>query len=138
MYSKILIPVDLAHAGRLDKALGTAAALAKAFGANVVYAGVTSTVPGGVAHNPAEFAQRLSAFAAEQATAHGIATASHPEAIPDPAVDLDRALLKSVKATGADLVVIGSHIPNIADHVWPSHGGWLATHAAVSVFIVRD
>ena len=55
----------------------------------------------------------------------------------DPAVDLDDALVKAVHETKSDLVVMATHIPNVADHVWPSNGGRLATHTDASVFLVR-
>ena len=45
--------------------------------------------------------------------------------------------VEAVHETGADLVVMASHIPGIADAIWPSHGGRLASHADVSVFVVR-
>ena len=37
-----------------------------------------------------------------------------------------------------DLVVMATHLPNVADYVWASHGGHLATHSKASVFLVRD
>ena len=55
----------------------------------------------------------------------------------DPSSDVDDILLKAVKDTGADLVVMASHVPNIMDYVWPSNGGKLATHTDASVFLVR-
>ena len=39
--------------------------------------------------------------------------------------------------TLADLVVMASHIPNVADHFWPSNGGSIASRADVSVMLVR-
>ena len=55
----------------------------------------------------------------------------------DPTTDLDDVLLKAVKDTGADIVVMQSHMPNILDYVWPSNGGKIAEHAKTSVFVVR-
>lgn len=78
MFSKILVPVDLAHAGRLDRALAVAAA-----------------------------------------------------------EEINRLILKAVADTGADLVVMASHSPRMIDWLLPSHGGHVAEHAAVSIFVVR-
>lgn len=50
---------------------------------------------------------------------------------------MDDILLKAVKDTGADLVVMASHVPNIMDYVWPSNGGKIAEHAECSVMVVR-
>jgi len=138
MYRKILIPVDLAHVGRLQKALTTAADLGRHYKIPVCYCGVTTQTPSSLAHTPAEFGEKLAAFAEGQAADHGIETTSHPVASHDPTIDLDATLMKVIKETGADLVVMASHVPNITDYIWPSNGGTIATHSSASVFVVRE
>lgn len=137
MYRRIMVPVDMAHPDQLEKALKTAADLARHYGATVTYVGVTTETPGPVAHNPAEFAAKLAKFAARQAEAWGLAAEHHAIASHDPAVDLNATLLKAAKATGADLIVMASHRPDIADWFWASHGGGVAADAPISVFLVR-
>ncbi|QDC10119.1 universal stress protein [Oceanicola sp. D3] len=137
MYAKIMVPVDLAHKDRMAKAIDTACALASLWGAELVFVGVAGNVPGSVAHNPQEFSDKLAAFADEQAAAHGIVATAHAAISHDPAVDLDPTLLKAVEDTGADLVVMASHIPKLTDYVWPSNGGTVATRASASVLVVR-
>ena len=138
MFKKIMVPVDLGHAAKLSKALSCAGQLASQFGAEIVYVGVTTPSPGSVAHTPEEYSGKLDAFAAEQAKSYGITATGHMVVSHDPSVDLDPALLKAVDETGADLVVIASHVPNLTDYIWPSNGGSIASHAKVSVFVVRD
>ena len=137
MYRRILVPVDLEHLDQLEKALNTAADLAKHYETPVTYVGVTTETPSSVAHTPEEFASKLAAFAARQGEAHGLSADSKAAATPDPSTDLDKALLKSAEETGADLIVMASHKPNIADWFWASHGGDVAKNAGVSVFLVR-
>lgn len=137
MYKKIMVPVDLAHAEKLARALDTAANLSRLYHAPVTYVGVTASTPGPLGHNPAEYDQKLAAFAAQQAEAHGIQTGNVTVVSHDPAVDLDDALVRTVHETGSDLMVMATHIPNVVDHVWPSNGGKLATHTDASVFLVR-
>lgn len=137
MYKKIMVPVDLAHADKLALALDTAANLAKLYQIPVVYVGVIAAVPGPLGHNPEEYGAKLKAFADDQGVRHGIATDCKPVVSHDPAVDLDDALVKTVHETGSNLVVMATHIPNVADHFWPSNGGRLATHTDASVFLVR-
>ena len=137
MYKKIMVPVDLAHAERLKKALGTAADLSRHYGIPVCYVGVAPNTPGPIAHNLAEFAQKLEAFGAEQVAAHGHEATTKAYASHDPTTDLDDTLLKAVEQTGSDLVVMASHIPDIVDYVWPSNGGKIASHSDASVFVVR-
>jgi nucleotide-binding universal stress UspA family protein len=137
MYKKIMVPVDLAHVEKLAPALDTAANLSKLYDAPVTYVGVTSSAPGPLGHNPAEYAQKLADFVADQANTRGIKTDGMPMVSHDPAAELDDALITAVKESGCDLVVMATHIPNVVDHFWPSNGGRLATHTNASVFLVR-
>ncbi len=137
MYSNIMVPVDLAHVERLAKALDTAADLARHYGASVCYVGVTTSAPGEAAHNPAEFEARLEALGAAQAERHGAAVSTRTIVSNDPAIDLDDKLIGAVQETGADLVVMASHMPGLMEHVFASNAGYVASHAAVSVFVVR-
>ena len=138
MFKKIMTPVDLAHQGDLKKALQCTADLAKHYGAEVVYVGVTAPTPGPTAHTPHEFAERLQAFVSDQAEEHGIKAGADTVISHDPTTDVDDALLKAVKETGADLVVMASHVPNVLDYIWPSNGGKMAEHADCSVMVVRS
>ena len=138
MFSRIMVPVDLSHVPRLHKALEVAGRYASAFDVPVTYVGVTAATPGTQGHNPKEFESRLQAFGAEQAEAHGIQADVHMAVSHDPTVDVDDALMKAVSDTGSDLVVMASHVPGLADYVWPSNGGKLAAHSSASVFVVRD
>jgi nucleotide-binding universal stress UspA family protein len=137
VFKKIMTPVDLAHLSHLEKALRCTADLAKHYDANVVYVGVTAPTPSATAHNPTEYAEKLNAFAAAQADEHGISASSDPVISHDPTIDVDDALLKATHDTGADLVVMASHLPSVFDYIWPSNGGKIAEHANCSVFVVR-
>lgn len=137
MFHKIMVPVDLAHLGALDRALEIAGTLAKSSEATVCYVGVTAETPTALAHNPAEYGEKLAGFAADQAARHGIDTESLAKASHDPAIDMNGTLLRAIDETGADLVVMQSHVPTLADHLWPSHGGLVASRAKVSVLVVR-
>ncbi|MCF3972322.1 universal stress protein [Paracoccus salsus] len=137
MFKKILVPVDLGHLDRLQKALAVAAAEAGHHAASVVYMGVTEETPGAVAHNPKEYEAKLADFAAEQAKAHGITAEGLAVVSTDPAAEINKLILKAVKDTGADLVVMASHPPRMLDWILPSHGGHVAEHAEISVFVIR-
>ncbi|MCC5986848.1 MAG: universal stress protein [Pararhodobacter sp.] len=137
MYRKIAVPVDLFHADQITRALDVAADLAGHYGASLHFIGVTAETPTAVAHNPAEFAQKLEAFAAEQGKRHGVAVSGTARTSTDPAVDVDKVLLRAIADCGADLVVMASHVPGISDYLWGSHGGHIAAHAEISVFVVR-
>ncbi len=138
MFSKIMVPVDLAHADKLGRALDVAAQLARNSGGEVVYVGVTTGTPTSVAHSPEEYRQKLEAFAAAQSEAAGHPATAHMVLSHDPAVDLDRQLEKAAEQTGADLVVMATHVPGAFDAFGPNHGGALARHSKISVFLVRE
>ena len=137
MYSGILVPVDLAHVERLEKALATAADLSRHYCAPVCYVGVTAPVAGPVAHNPEEYAQKLEQFGRAEASRRGIDASARAYTGHDPAVDLDDVLMRAIRETQSDLVVMASHLPGLAEHIFASNAGYLASHASVSVFVVR-
>ncbi|MGR3759201.1 universal stress protein [Roseobacteraceae bacterium NS-SX3] len=132
-----MVPVDLAHASRLDRALQAAADLAHQNQAEIVYVGVTSPQPSSIAHNPQEFARKLDAFAADMAGKHSVRTSGHACVSHDPSIDLDGTLLKAAKDVGADLIVMASHVPGIGDYLFHAHGGRVAEKADISVMVVR-
>ena len=137
MFTKIMVPVDLEHAGQVSKSISAAAGLSKLHGAPVCFVGVGLAAPTAISHNPAEYKEKLAAFAAEQAGEHGIDVESQAFFGHDPVTDVDDVLLTAVKETGADLVVMATHMPTLTDYIWPSNGGKVAAHADVSVFLVR-
>ncbi|MFP7572083.1 universal stress protein [Marivita sp. S2033] len=137
MFKRIMVPVDLAHKNKLDRALECAADLAKRYDAMILYVGVTASTPGAVAHTPKEFGAKMDAFAAEQAEKYGVSAEAVTLVSHDPSVDLDPTLLKAIEDNNADLVVMASHIPNVADYIWPSNGGTIAKKADVSVMVIR-
>jgi nucleotide-binding universal stress UspA family protein len=137
MFNKIMVPVDLKHSDQISKALAVAADLAQHYGAEVHLVGVTQSGPTEVAHNPKEYAERLATFAADQSNIYGCAFRAHTEVSHDPAIDLDRVLQKSADSIGADLIVMASHVPGFAEHVFASNAGYLASHARMSVMVVR-
>lgn len=137
MFKHIMVPVDLAHADKLDRALDVAGLLGRTMEAQVTYVGVTAGTPTKLAHNPEEYAEKLSKFVADQGRSYGIDAHAKACTSHDPTVDLNDTLLKAADELAVDCIVVASHIPNIADHLWPSHGGTVARRAKASVFIIR-
>ena len=138
MYKRIMVPVDLAHTDRLEKALASAADLSKHYDIPVSYVAVTATAPGPIAHTPEEFHQKLKGFAADQAKKYGLRdTDAKTITSHDPAVDLHEKLIDAGKELGADLIVMASHVPGVAEHLFESNAGKVALHAEESVFVIR-
>ena len=137
MFNRIMVPVDLAHAASLEKAIKVAVDLAKLHDARIFLVGVTDTAPGAVAHDPAEYQQKLEQFTANCCDRHGYAMTAKVVICNDPAAELDEALEAYGKEIDVDLVVMASHLPGFMDHLFHSRAGHLATHTDISVFIVR-
>jgi nucleotide-binding universal stress UspA family protein len=137
VYSKVMVPVDLAHVDRLTKAIDLATDFAKRYAIPVCFVGITPSTPTPVAHTPKEFARSLEDFAQAQGDKHGLTATSAAYISDDPAVDLDQTLMQAIEDQGADLVVMASHIPGLPEHIFHSNVGHLAAHAKVSVFVVR-
>lgn len=137
MFKKIMVPVDLAHTDALDKALTVAADLSRHYNAPIAYVGVTGTAPSEAAGSDVEYKVKLAAFAADQASKRGIQASADTVVSHDPAAELHSILLKEYNNIGADLVVMASHMPGVLDHIFSSNAGHLASHADVSVVVVR-
>ncbi|MEL6774794.1 MAG: universal stress protein [Pseudomonadota bacterium] len=137
MFTRILVPIDLAHLEALSKATHAASVLANAAGARLVFLGVTPSVPTAIAASPQEFEAKLQAFAREQSTAHGVPAQAKVIVTGDPTTDVDRRIITAAEEVGADLVVMQTHMPAAADFLWQSRGEYVATHAPFSVMLVR-
>tara|TARA_R110002167_G_scaffold59816_5_gene169497 strand:- start:422 stop:835 length:414 start_codon:yes stop_codon:yes gene_type:complete len=137
MYKKMMVPIDLAHADLLGKALATATDLARHYDIPVCFVGVTAETPTALAHTPNEYAQKLQGYVDGLAETRGLAVSTVALPSHDPAIDLDSKLVRAAEDIGADLIVMASHVPGIPEHFFSSHAGAVASHAGVSVFVVR-
>ncbi|MEM6933951.1 MAG: universal stress protein [Pseudomonadota bacterium] len=137
MYKHVMVPIDLRATEALEKALTAAGQIAKLTGAEVTYVGIAGGAPSSTAHNPAEFREKLEAFAEEQAGTFGITARSHAVISHDPEVEIGSSLVEAAEKMGVDLVVMASHIPGWVEHIFHSNAGYVACHAKCSVFVVR-
>ncbi|MEL7151061.1 MAG: universal stress protein [Pseudomonadota bacterium] len=137
MFKTLMIPVDLRHTAQLERALGVAAGLSTHYGADAHIVSVTQSGPTEVANTPEAFAEKLATFAADQSNVHGCSFRAHTKISHDPAIDLDTVLQDAAESIGADLIVMASHVPGFADHFFASNAGYLASHASISVLVVR-
>lgn len=137
MFAKILVPIDFGHLNDLSHALVVATQMAKSYNAEVIYAGVYGNVPTDAVPPSQEYPAELKAFSDKQASDNGITTTSVPLFSHDPQAELASALLSAAADAGADVIVMASHIPGWAEHIFHSNAGYIASHAPISVFVVR-
>ena len=137
MYKNIMVPVDLEHLDQVRKAIAVGVDLAKHYGAGITLVSVTTSAPSAVAHNPEEFQSKLEEFASGLSGEHGTEIASKAVLSHDPTIDIDDTLQNAASQLNADLVVMASHVPGFMDYVFASRAGYLASHADMSVLVVR-
>jgi nucleotide-binding universal stress UspA family protein len=138
MHFRILVPVDLNNVDKLTKALDIAARTAKENDATVVYVGVVDAVPTTSARTEGErMKEALDIFAADQAKAYGIKTADQIALRHDLHLHVGSGIISSAKDADCNLIIMASHIPGIKDHIFSSNAGYVATHAPISVYVVR-
>lgn len=138
MFNHILVPVDLAEKGTVLRAIAVASDQARLYSAQLTLVSVTGGLQAKVSHSSETYARLLAEFAAEKAEEHGVRMESRVYDVPDPSVEVDRKLLEAIGDLGVDLVVMASHQPGWVEYLVNSHGGRLAAHAPVSVFLVRE
>lgn len=137
MFSRIMIPVDLAEKEKLGRAIEVGADLARHYGAKITLISVCGGLQAKVSHSPERYAELLAAFAEAISSEHGVEIDSRVYSVPDPSVEVDSKLLQAIEDTGADLIVMATHQPGWVEYIVNSHGGRLAAHAPISVFVVR-
>jgi nucleotide-binding universal stress UspA family protein len=138
MSERILVPVDLAHVDKLTTALGIAAGLARQSGASVVFLGVVEAVPTTSSKTEGDKqAALLQDFARAQSKAHGIDATAHTTLRGDFHLTVGRDIIAAAEQTGCDLIVMASHVPGLKEHVLSSNAGYVASHAPMSVYVIR-
>ena len=141
MYTKILLPIDLNDTTTGRKALATAAALAKTFGAELH---VLSVVPSfGMSIVGGFFPEGFEEKALEKARAE-LGTFMDGEL--DPAIDatghvahgsIYEEILHAARKLGCDLIVVGAHRPELKDYLLGPNAARVVRHAPQSVLVIR-
>ena len=138
MYSRILVPVDLNNADKLSKALSLAGRTAQADSAEVLYVDVVDAVPTMSARTEGDRMEvRLKDFVAAQAKQYDIKANDHVALRGDLHLNVGADIIKAAKEADCDLIVMASHMPGLKDHIFSSNAGYVASHAPMTVYVVR-
>jgi nucleotide-binding universal stress UspA family protein len=142
MYANILCPVDLSDEHSWEKALPTALELAKTFGATLH---VMTVVPsfglpivgqffpeGFEARMRAEAGKHLEEFCTARLPADLAATRIVAEG------KIYQEILRAAGSIKADLIVMGSHRPELSDYLLGPNAARVVRHAPCSVMVVRE
>jgi nucleotide-binding universal stress UspA family protein len=142
MYTDILLPVNREHEASWKKALPVAIEHCKAFGSRLH---VLTVVPGlGVgdvsSFLPMGFEQQVLDNASQWM--HAFARDNVPSGIAVQHIvghgKVHREILRVAGEIGADLIIMASHRPELADHLIGSNAAHVVQHAKCSVLVVRD
>ncbi|MCR9147614.1 MAG: universal stress protein [Rhodobacteraceae bacterium] len=138
MFKHIMVPVDMAHEENMDRATKAAADMAKLYDARLTMVSISGGPLASKEHSSRTSPRMVEDYAREQGETHGIEIGTHVLDAHDVSVDIDRKLLEAIEKMEADLVVMATHQPGWLDYLVNSHGGRLASHAPISVLVVRN
>jgi nucleotide-binding universal stress UspA family protein len=142
MFRNILVPVDLADKHSWRKALPTAVSLCEAFGAklNLITVVPEFGLPMVGQFFPEGYEEKLRQHAAKQLKA--FVAEQVPDAISTRRIIAEgkiyREILKAAATIEADLIVMGSHHPELADYLLGPNAARVMRHAGCSVLVVRE
>ena len=141
MFKTILLPLDFAQESSWKKALPVALALREAYGASLHLVNVVPNYfHGGMEqYFPPDYEQKLiddakasmAAFIAE----HLAGKDAKGHIVQGP---IYHRIIETAENVGADLIVMASHRPGLADYLIGPNAARVATHTPRSVMIVRD
>jgi nucleotide-binding universal stress UspA family protein len=142
MYANILLPVDLSDQHSWRKALPTALALRETFGAALHVMTVVPDfgMPLVGQYFPPDYEAKMHQHVAAQladfvaAQVPGEVAAKRIVA----AGKIYQEILRVAEEIGADLIVMGSHRPELSDYLLGPNAARVVRHADCSVMVVRE
>ncbi|MGH1360750.1 MAG: universal stress protein [Burkholderiaceae bacterium] len=139
MFNSILIPVDLGHIDRVDQMMASVKSISTRADAQLMLLTVLPEVPGYVVpHISTELLTGAVVEARTQLEAlakrHGLGGSLKIKVIHG---NPSQAILSTALDEKADLIVIGSHKPGLADYLLGSVASKVVRHAVCSVVVVR-
>lgn len=142
MYRNILVPVDLSDKHSWRKSIPTAIRLAETFEARL---NVVTVVPGFALpivgqYFPDDFEPKLKEQASAQLKA--FCKEQIPDALPCKRIIAEgkiyQEIIRAAEAVKADLIVMGSHHPELSDFLIGPNAQKVVHHAQCSVMVVRE
>ena len=141
MYKTILLPIDHAQESSWNKALPVAVTLCEAYGAALHLVNVIPDFSHGMVRQyfPEDYEEKINegaqdnmkAFIAEHLAGQDVT--SHITHGP-----IYQRIIETAEKIGADLIVMGSHRPELADYLIGPNAARVVRHIACSVMVVRE
>jgi nucleotide-binding universal stress UspA family protein len=142
MYRNVLVPIDLSDAHSWRKALPTAVALCQTFQARLHAIAVVPEfgLPLVGQFFPDGYEDKVRQQAAKQLKA--LVVEQMPDGVPTRRIIAEgkiyQEILKAAQTIKADLIVMGSHHPELKDYLLGPNAAKVVRHADCSVMVVRD
>jgi nucleotide-binding universal stress UspA family protein len=142
MYRNVLVPIDLSDAHSWRKALPTAVALCQTFQARLHAIAVVPEfgLPLVGQFFPDGYEDKVRQQAAKQLKA--LVAEQVPDEVPTRRIIAEgkiyQEILKAAQTIKADLIVMGSHHPELKDYLLGPNAAKVVRHADCSVMVVRD
>jgi len=142
MYRDILLPIDLTDPSSWHKALPVALSFCRSFGARLH---VVTVVPDfGMAivgqYFPESFEKQM--IEETRKALHAFVSEHVPAEVPVQHVvahgTVYQEILRKANEIGVDLIVIGSHRPELRDYLLGPNAARVVRHAEMSVLVVRE
>ena len=141
MYRKILLPIDLSDDASWAKALPTATDLCEKYGASLEIMTVVPSMGLSVVAQffPDNYEQQMvsQTIAGLQAVADKNVPAGLSVETKVASGTIYREIMRTAEAGGADLIVMGSHRPELSDYLLGPNAARVVRHATCSVMVVR-
>ena len=141
MYKRIVLAVDLAEPTPAPKGLTQAIELAKTGGGELRLVNVQPVIPATfMEYVPVDFDVEQASRATEalKAILGAIDLPAERKSSAARAGGIYHELLEEASEWEADLIVVGSHRPVMADYLLGSNAKTIVRHAQCSVLVVRD
>lgn len=136
MYSKIIVPVDMAQIEKGERILRKAMML-RGEGGRIVLLNVTENLPGYLTIEvPADFTDQNVTEATARLKALDAACGANAEISVKVGAPADQILLLADEI-GADLIMIASHRPNFSNYLLGATADRVVRHAKCSVLVDR-
>lgn len=132
MFTRILVPVDLAAPEACAAALAAAIRLGAARNAAITALSVVPAWPGDLARAPEDHEPALAAWVDRHRGGARVGIDLRIGGSPA------ARILEAVEETGADLVAMASHAPVMSDYLLGSNAAHVALHAPCSVLVARE
>jgi len=142
MFKEILLPVDLGNLQTQKKAVDAAVELAKTFGCRLHVMTIVPDFGESFVSSffPVDFQEKAVGAANEQL--HAFVRERVPEGIPVQHIvahgSIHGEIVEYAKKVGADLIVMASHRPELADHLISPNAAQVERHTECSILVVRD